>query len=103
MAIAVGMHVVFLAFDTVIRRPLKLDAVERVNIIYSNAAALVIPLVQALLGSEYVDVYKRQQLGSAYHCRFGAAVGHLFKIQIGTIGKVFFSRHWVSPYLTSSV
>ena len=48
------MHVVFLAFDTVIRRPLKLDAVERVNIIYSNAAALVIPLVQALLGSEYV-------------------------------------------------
>lgn len=56
MAIAVGMHVVFLAFDTVIRRPLKLDAVERVNIIYSNAAALVIPLVQALLGSEYVVV-----------------------------------------------
>ena len=44
MAIAVGMHVVLL----------KLDAVERVNIIYSNAAALVIPLVQALLGSEYV-------------------------------------------------
>ena len=43
------------------------------------------------------------QLGSAYDCRFGAAVGHLFKIQIGTIGKVFFSRHWVSPYLTSSV
>ena len=41
MAIAVG-------------KPLKLDAVERVNIIYSNAAALVIPLVQALLGSEYV-------------------------------------------------
>ena len=54
MVIAVGMHVVFLAFDTVIRKPLKLDAVERVNIIYSNAAALVIPLVQALLGSEYV-------------------------------------------------
>ena len=48
------MHVVFLAFDTVIRRPLKLDVIERVNIIYSNAAALVIPLVQALLGSEYV-------------------------------------------------
>lgn len=54
MAIAVGMHVVFLAFDTVIRKPLKLDVIERVNIIYSNAAALVIPLVQALLGSEYV-------------------------------------------------
>lgn len=59
MAIAVGMHVVFLAFDTVIRKPLKLDAVERVNIIYSNAAALVIPLVQALLGSEYVVILLR--------------------------------------------
>lgn len=54
MVIAVGMHIVFLALDAVMRRPLKLDAVERVNIIYSNAAALVIPLVQALLGSEYV-------------------------------------------------
>ena len=42
------------------------------------------------------------QLGSAYHRCFGAAVGHLFKIQIGTIGKVFFSGHFFS-YLASSV
>ena len=27
---------------------------EQVNIIYSNAAALVIPIVQALLGEKYV-------------------------------------------------
>lgn len=54
MAIAVGMHVVFLALDAAFHKPLKMDAVERVNVIYSNAAALVIPLVQALLGSKYV-------------------------------------------------
>lgn len=40
MGIAVGMHVVFLLLNALFRRPLKLDAVEQVNIIYSNAAAL---------------------------------------------------------------
>lgn len=48
MGIAVGMHVVFLVLNAIFKRPLKLDVVEQVNIIYSNAAALVIPLVQAL-------------------------------------------------------
>ena len=48
MGIAVGMHVVFLLLNALFRKVLKLDAVEQVNIIYSNAAALVIPIVQAL-------------------------------------------------------
>ena len=47
MAIAAVIHVV-------LSRPLKLDAVEQVNVIYSNAAALVIPLVKALMGDAYV-------------------------------------------------
>ena len=54
MGIAVGMHVVFLLLNALFRKALKLDAVEQVNIIYSNAAALVIPIVQALLGEKYV-------------------------------------------------
>lgn len=54
MGIAVGMHVVFLVLNAIFKKPLRLDVVEQVNIIYSNAAALVIPLVQALLGEEYV-------------------------------------------------
>ena len=33
---------------------LKLDVIERCAVIYSNASALVIPLLQATLGSEYV-------------------------------------------------
>lgn len=48
IGIAVGMHVVFLLLNALFRKALKLDAVEQVNIIYSNAAALVIPIVQAL-------------------------------------------------------
>lgn len=39
MGIAVGMHVVFLLLNALFRKVLKLDAVEQVNIIYSNASA----------------------------------------------------------------
>lgn len=54
MAIAAAIHGVLLGISALLSRPLKLDAVEQVNVIYSNAAALVIPLVRALLGDEYV-------------------------------------------------
>ena len=64
MAIAAAIHVVLLVLSALLSRPLKLDAVEQVNVIYSNAAALVIPLVKALMGDAYV----------IYHCAAGAAV-----------------------------
>ena len=54
MAIAAAIHVVLLGISALLSRPLKLDAVEQVNVIYSNAAALVIPLVKALMGDAYV-------------------------------------------------
>lgn len=54
MIIAVAMHIVMLALLVLLRRPLRLDAIEQMSAIYSNAGTLVIPLVQALLGSEYV-------------------------------------------------
>ena len=54
MGIAVAIHVVLLVLSAMLSRPLKLDAVEQVNVIYSNAAALVIPLVKALMGDAYV-------------------------------------------------
>ena len=54
VGIAVLAHVVFLALTALLHKPLRLDSVEQVNIIYSNAGALVIPLVQALQGSGYV-------------------------------------------------
>lgn len=51
---AAAMHIVLIALSALLRRPLKLDAIERMSVIYSNAGTLVIPLVQAILGSEYV-------------------------------------------------
>lgn len=51
---AVLFHVLFLALAALLRRPLRLDAVERATVVYSNAGALVIPLVQALQGQDYV-------------------------------------------------
>ena len=42
------------------------------------------------------------QLGDTHGGCLRAAVGHLLKIQIGAIGKVFFFRHFFS-YLASSV
>ena len=53
-AIAVVLHLLFLALTAVLKRPLQLDVIEGATLIYSNAAALVIPLVRALLGEEYV-------------------------------------------------
>ena len=51
---AILIHVLMLLLTELLRRPLHLDVIERANIIYSNAGILVIPLVTALLGSEYV-------------------------------------------------
>ena len=60
MGIAVGMHVVFLVLNAIFKKPLRLDVVEQVNIIYSNAAALVIPLVQAFPKTEKRPTTKGQ-------------------------------------------
>ena len=51
---AVLVHVLFLILTTILKQVLQLDTIERATVIYSNAGILVIPLVQALLGQEYV-------------------------------------------------
>lgn len=51
---ATTAHIVFLGLTLLIRRPLRLDVIERETVIYSNAGILVIPLVQELLGQEFV-------------------------------------------------
>jgi hypothetical protein len=51
---AVVFHVVVLLVNEPVKRLLKLDAVEQTSIIYSNSGSLVIPLVTAMLGSEWV-------------------------------------------------
>ena len=51
---AVLVHVLFLIFTAILKQVLRLDTIERATVIYSNAGILVIPLVQDLLGQEYV-------------------------------------------------
>ena len=51
---AVLVHVLFLILTAILKQILQLDAIERATVIYSNAGILVIPLVQELLGQEYV-------------------------------------------------
>ena len=53
-AAAVAVHILFLLLTAILKKPLPLDVIERATIIYSNAGILVIPLVQELLGQEYV-------------------------------------------------
>ena len=53
-AAAVAVHNLFLLLTAILKKPLHLDVIERATIIYSNAGILVIPLVQELLGQEYV-------------------------------------------------
>lgn len=53
-AAAVVVHILFLLLTAILKKPLHLDVIERATIIYSNAGILVIPLVQELLGQEYV-------------------------------------------------
>lgn len=51
---AVVVHIIFLVLERVLRRPLRLEAVESASILYSNAGNLIIPLVLAALGQEWV-------------------------------------------------
>ena len=53
-AAAVLVHVCLLGVSFLLRRFLHLDAVERVSVMYSNAGNLIIPLVTAILGEEWV-------------------------------------------------
>jgi len=51
---AVVIHILYLLLTAALKNPLHMNVIERATAIYSNAGILVIPLVQALLGQEYV-------------------------------------------------
>lgn len=51
---AIIIHFIFIVLNYPLRKLLKLDAVEQTSIIYSNAGNLIIPLVTAMLGKEWV-------------------------------------------------
>lgn len=54
LAAAVVIHAVYIITVRLLKKPLKLDAVEQTSIIYTNAGNLIIPIVSSILGPEWV-------------------------------------------------
>ena len=53
-SMAIGVHIVFIFMTKFLATIFHLHIIEQINIIYTNAGILVIPLINALLGKEYV-------------------------------------------------
>lgn len=54
MGAAAIVHVIYIALTKALKKPLKLRDIERASLIYSNAGNMIIPLVNATLGMEWV-------------------------------------------------
>ena len=54
IAAAVAVHILFLLITIPLKKIFQMDVTEQATSIYSNAGILVIPLVQELLGQDYV-------------------------------------------------
>lgn len=54
IAAAVAVHILFLLITIPLKKMFQMDVIEQATSIYSNAGILVIPLVQELLGQDYV-------------------------------------------------
>ncbi len=54
VAAAATAHAFMLLAVWILEKPLRLNSIEKVSIIYTNAGYLVIPLVSAVLGEEWV-------------------------------------------------
>lgn len=54
LAAAVLLHFVLIVLVTALEKLLKMDGVEQTSLIYSNAGNLIVPIVTAILGKEWV-------------------------------------------------
>lgn len=54
LAAAVIIHIALILLNILLVKLLRLDAVEQTSIIYSNAGNLIVPLVTAILGKDWV-------------------------------------------------
>ncbi len=54
IAASVAVHILMLAGIRLAEKPLHFNGIEKASIIYSNSGYLIIPLVAAVLGSEWV-------------------------------------------------
>ena len=54
LTLGIMTYIFWIAALELLKKPLKLDAVDRCNLIYSNVGNLALPLINMILGSEYV-------------------------------------------------
>ena len=70
---AVLIHLLMLVLTALLRRPLHLSPVEQASVIYSNCVNLLIPVVSAILGKEWLlftSMYMMVQIALLWsHCR----------------------------------
>ena len=48
------VYVIWIVGLELLKKPLRLDAIDRCTLIYSNVGALILPIVNMILGIEYV-------------------------------------------------
>ncbi len=53
-AVAIGVHIVAIAFIGVLGRIFHMNGVEKASIIYTNSGNMIIPLITAMFGEEWV-------------------------------------------------
>lgn len=54
LALGIATYLIWIAALELLKKPLRLDAVDRCSLIYSNVGNLALPLINMILGSEYV-------------------------------------------------
>lgn len=54
LGLGMGTYILWIVALELLKKPLKLDAIDRCSMIYSNVGNLALPLINMLMGSEYV-------------------------------------------------
>ena len=94
---AVFIHILMISATAMLKKPLKLTAVEQASMIYPNAANLIVPLVGAVLGEEWV-IYS-----SAYICVQTLCIWtHGQKILFGSKSKISIKKILLNPNLLAA-
>lgn len=82
---AVVIHFLLIVFGTLLGKMAKFDEIEQASVVYSNAGNLIIPIVMAILGSEWV-IYSMtfvsvQMILLWTHCRMLFTKGVTFSLR----------------------
>ena len=54
LALGFGTYTIWILSLEILKKPLKLDAIDQCSMIYSNVGNLALPLINMIMGSEYV-------------------------------------------------